>query len=193
MCELIITGLTYACGPYTIVICDSTGNNCETVIVVVNSGNTTGTIIYEDGTTETFEDGEVDINTPADNTSTTGDTTFVITVINKDGEPVVSTTGGGPTIVVEVPLVTPTPTPTQTSVTPTTTPTYTQTPSLTNTKTPTQTPTNTASPTPTSPTPQLGFSSCCSTDFFSLLEEVNFISTLDRTKTYSASRIGNSR
>ena len=66
MCELIITGLTYECGPYTIIVCDSNGGNCQTIVVTVNSGDTTGTITYSDGTTETFEDGNVDINIPDD-------------------------------------------------------------------------------------------------------------------------------
>jgi len=33
MCEIVISGLTYDCGPYVIVICDSSGNNCFEVVI----------------------------------------------------------------------------------------------------------------------------------------------------------------
>ena len=64
MCELIFDGLTYSCGPYTITLCDCNGANCVTVIVTPNIDNTSGTITYSDGSTETYVDGIIDINTP---------------------------------------------------------------------------------------------------------------------------------
>ena len=208
MCELILTGLTYECGPYTLIVCDELGGNCQTIIITVNSGNTSGgTITYDDGTTETFDGTTIDVNIPGDLTDGTG---LVITITDGKGEvvntgtpntpeppnpnvtpsptPTVGTKESpvinGPVIVLQFPTSTPTNTPTQTSVTPTVTPTISVTPTTTVTKTPTTTPTNTLTQTPTSPTPQLGFSSCCTNELFSLLEETGFISTLDPSQIY---------
>lgn len=184
MCELIITGLTYECGPYTVTICDSSGNNCFDVTITPDLSGGTGTITYPDGTTETYEDGKVDINLPDDFED---DTSVVLEVRDNNGDLITNSkpeSPVGPIIVLEFPTITPTTTLTKTPVTPTPTVgptnTVTLTPTVTNTKTPTLTPTVT----PTPLTPNLGFSSCCDNNFFSLAEETQFISTLDPTKTY---------
>ena len=65
MCELILTGLTYSCGPYTVVLCDSQGSNCIEIIITPDENGETGTITYPDGTTETYEDGKTDIDIPS--------------------------------------------------------------------------------------------------------------------------------
>jgi hypothetical protein len=179
MCEIVISGLTYACGPYIVVICDSNGINCFEVIITPDpvSG---GTITYPDGSIEIYTNTP-NINTPSGFTQT-GD--VVIEITDSNGDPVIDSNGDGPTIIISYPTPTPTQTPTTTSATPTVTPTQTATKTSTPTVTPTKTPTNTVTVTPTSPTPQLGFSSCCTTDLFSLMEETQFITTLDPTKTY---------
>jgi uncharacterized delta-60 repeat protein len=178
MCELIVTGLTYDCGPYIITLCDENGNNCVTITITPDPGGLTGVITYPDGTTETYEDGQVDIDVP---TSLDGNENIVITVTNNDGEEVVTTSGVGPTIIIPVPSQTPTLTPT---VTPTVTATVTQTIGLTPTRTQTKTPTNTSTPTSTNTIPVLAFSSCCTNDVFSFREETQFISTLNPNKSY---------
>ena len=146
MCELIFDGLTYSCGPYTITLCDCNGANCVTVIVTPNIDNTSGTITYSDGSTETYVDGIIDINTP--DGFLDGDC-ITYQILNSEGEVVTK------------------PTPPQTTITQTpsnyTTPTPTKTFGYVEPQentgpwnvldVPSKTPTNTATQTPATPTP----------------------------------------